>query len=109
VPHVEAVLQLRSDTRQAWDARSLAARLYLSAERAAELLADLCAIGIARLVDTQRASYRYDPATVELGALLDQLEQAYSTQLVAVARLIHSAEQRKAQHFADAFRFRKDD
>jgi hypothetical protein len=109
VPHVEAILQLRSRERQVWDAPSLAARLYVRAGRAAELLADLCAIGVTRLADAPRASYRYDPATSELAALLDQLERVYSSQLVTVTRLIHSAEERKARNFADAFRFRKED
>jgi hypothetical protein len=108
VPHVEAILQLRGDPAQAWDAQSLAPRLYVRAARAAEVLADLHEIGAARLVDGQHPAYLYQPVSSELAALLDQLEQAYSTQLVAVTRLIHSAEERKAQNFADAFRFRKD-
>jgi hypothetical protein len=108
VPHVEAILQLRGDTTHAWDAQSLAPRLYVRAARAAEVLADLHEIGVARLVNGERPTYLYEPVTSELAALLDQLEQAYSTQLVAVTRLIHSAEERKAQNFADAFRFRKD-
>lgn len=108
IPHVEAILQLRGDRAHAWDAQSLAPRLYVRAARAAEVLADLCDIGIARLIDSERRAYRYEPVSSELTALLDQLEQAYATQLVAVTRLIHSAEERKAQNFADAFRFRKD-
>lgn len=108
VPHVEAILQLRGDAAQEWDAQILAPRLYLRAGRAAEVLADLCAIGIVKLIDPDRPAYCYEPLTAELAALLDQLEQAYSTQLVATTRLIHSAEERKAQNFADAFRFRKE-
>lgn len=108
VPHVEAILQVRSDSTHAWDAQSLAPRLYVRAARAAEVLGDLCEMGVARRIDSAAPAYRYEPITSELIALLDQLEQAYSTQLVAVTRLIHSAEERKAQNFADAFRFRKD-
>ena len=108
VPHVEAILQLRHDAVHAWDPQSLAARLYVRGGRAAELLADLCDIGVARLLAADPPSYLYEPATPELAALLDQLEYAYGAQLVAVTRLIHSAEERKALNFADAFRLGKD-
>jgi len=107
VPHVEAILQLRGST-QAWDAQELAVRLYVRAGTAASVLADLCAIGIARLSEEQPVGYRYLPRTPELATLVDQLEYAYAHNLVEVTRLIHSVEDDKALDFADAFRFRKE-
>jgi hypothetical protein len=108
VPHVEAILQLRRAAGQTWNPQTLAARLYVRASRAAELLSDLCEIGVARLLESDAPSYLYEPATPELAMLLDELEYAYGAQLVAVTRLIHSAEERKALNFAAAFRLRKD-
>lgn len=108
VPHVEAILQLRRAAGQAWNPQTLAARLYVRASRATELLSDLCEIGVARLLEADTPCYLYEPATPELARLLDQLEYAYGAQLVAVTHLIHSAEERKALNFAAAFRLRKD-
>jgi len=107
VPHVEAILQLRGSA-QPLDASRLAERLYVRGSTAAVLLADLCAIGIARLIEAQPPSYRYLPRTSELAALVDQLEHVYAQHLVEVTRLIHSVEDHKALHFAHAFRFRKE-
>lgn len=108
VPHVEAILQLRHGSEQPLDAGNLAARLYLRAANAAEVLADLSAMGVTERVGDDPPSYRYHPASTELSELLDQLDVAYTTQLVAVTRLIHSMEQRKALDFSNAFRWRRD-
>ena len=108
VPHVEAILQLRQGAPEAWDAERLGARIYVPTSRARNLLADLLAIGIIKAQAGNEETYRYSPATSELAMMLDQLTKAYSEQLVAVTQLIHTAEERKAQDFAAAFRFRKD-
>ncbi|HEY2395768.1 MAG TPA: hypothetical protein VGH81_07315 [Rudaea sp.] len=106
VPHVEAILQLRGGAAELWEAQHLAARLYVGVNVAARLLSDLCAMGVAKVVEPK--SYLYSPATPELAALLDDLEKAYARNLVAVTHLIHTAEERKAHNFAAAFRFRKE-
>ena len=108
VPHVEAILQLRQTAPAGWNAEHLGARIYVSASRAHDLLADLMAVGIVRAQAENPNSYNYDPGTPELSALLDQLAKSYSEQLVSVTRLIHSADERNARKFAAAFRFRKD-
>jgi len=107
VPHVEAILQLRRGAAQEWDAERLGARIYVSVTRAADILADLLAIGIVD-VRPENTTYRYSPRTSELRMLLDELETIYSEQLVVVTKLIHTAEERKPQEFAAAFRFRKE-
>jgi hypothetical protein len=108
VPHVEAILRLRQEMSNPWDAERLGARIYVPTSRARDLLADLLAIGVIRAQAGNEDTYGYSPATPELAVLLDQLAKAYSEQLVSVTRLIHTAEERKAQGFAAAFRFRKD-
>jgi hypothetical protein len=108
VPHVEAILQLRQGTSNGWDAERLCRRIYVPAARARDLLADLLAIGVIKARTEGESAYDYSPATSELAALLDLLAKAYSEHLVAVTKLIHTAEERKAQEFAAAFRFRKD-
>jgi len=107
VPYLEAILLLRTDPGAAWDAPTVARRLYLGEPQAAELLQALAASGIAQPSQSAE-SFHYQPATPELAAMLEQLARVYSTNLVGVTDLIHSRVDKRAQQFADAFRWRKD-
>lgn len=106
VPYLEAVLLLRAEPGEAWDAARLARRLYVPERRGAELLAQLRESGIAVAADGP-AAVRYGPEP-DLAALVDRVADAYASDLVGVSSLIHSRIDRRAQQFADAFRFRKD-
>jgi hypothetical protein len=106
VPYLEALLLLRAQPAQSWDAGQLARRLYVPDRTGAELLQLLRDSGIAQPA-SEDDTLRYAPSA-ELAALLDRVAQAYATELVAVTGLIHSRIDRRAQRFADAFRFRKD-
>ena len=106
VPYLEAVLLLRAEPATAWGVAELAPRLYVPERTATELLQLLTSSGIAAAVGETRTA-RYAPAP-ELRDLLEELAQSYSTDLVAITDLIHSRIDRRAQRFADAFRFRKD-
>lgn len=103
VPYLEAVLLLRAEPR-AWRVQQLAQRLYVGERTAAELLAQLREGGVAEEAD---GGVRYAPAPA-LRELLDQVAHAYAADLVTVTGLIHSRIDRRAQQFADAFRFRKE-
>lgn len=105
VPYLEAVLLLRAEPVKDWDAAELARRLYVPERTAADLLDQLRASGMAQ--GAAGPAVRYAP-TAELAALIDQVAQAYASNLVGVTDLIHSRIDRRAQQFADAFRFRKD-
>lgn len=104
VPYLEAILLLRSEPDKAWDAAQLARRLYVPEKTGTELLSQLRDSGIAGV---QGGSVRYAP-TAELTEVLDRVAAAYAADLVAVTDLIHSRIDRRAQQFADAFRFRKE-
>jgi DNA-binding IclR family transcriptional regulator len=106
VPYLEAVLLLRAEPATAWGVAELARRLYVPERTATELLQLLTSSGIAAPVGDTRTA-RYAPAA-ELRGLLEELAQSYSTDLVAITDLIHSRIDRRAQRFADAFRFRKE-
>lgn len=103
VPYLEAVLLLRAEPDKDWDAAQLARRLYVPDRAGAELVEQLRASGIA----AGEGAVRYAPAA-PLAQLLDRVAHAYAANLVAVTDLIHSRIDRRAQQFADAFRFRKD-
>jgi hypothetical protein len=108
VPYLEAILLLRSEPGVAWDAKRVASRLYVAPAQASELLTALAASGIAAAASPEAHSFSYRPATGELAAMLEELAQVYAGKLVAVADLIHSRIDKRAQHFADAFRWRKE-
>lgn len=105
VPYLEAVLLLRADPRQSWTGPRLAQRLYVPERTAADLLVQLRDGAVAE-PDVDGA-VRFAPSP-ELASLLDRVADAYATHLMTVSDLIHSRMDRRAQQFADAFRFRKD-
>lgn len=107
VPYLEAVLLLRAEPDKEWDASQLARRLYVPERTGAELLELLRSSGVGAPLGASTSALRYAPAA-ELAELLDRLAQAYATNLVTVTDLVHSRIDRRAQQFADAFRFRKE-
>ena len=106
VPYLEAVLLMRAEPEDAWDAPRLARRLYVGERTAADLIGLLTAGGVAT-AEASSPGVRYAPQP-ELGALIERVAEAYATDLVAVTDLIHSRIDKRAQQFADAFRFRKE-
>lgn len=109
VPHLEALLLLRG-TPGPWSSAELAERLYLGEKLATGLLDDLCNSGMALATSSEQeaVAYRYQPASELLRATIDSLADFYARHLVEVTHLIHSKHDRKAQQFADAFKWRKD-
>lgn len=106
VPFLEALLLLRADPQQAWLPDTLARRLYIRERTAHELLDDLCMAGMA--ARAAPAGYSYRPDSAQLRDRIDRLAELYAARLVDVTNLIHSSLDRKAQQFADAFKWRKD-
>jgi len=106
VPHLEALLLLRADPSASWSSESMAARLYVDEPSAARLLADLKDNRLARWqADGQ---WCFDARDAEMVRIVDRLADVYARHVVEVAELIHSTSDRKAQRFADAFRWRKE-
>ncbi|GIZ53119.1 hypothetical protein [Noviherbaspirillum aridicola] len=106
VPYLEALLLLRAEPAQPWDAATLARRLYLGEKQAAGLLQQLHEAQL--LEPAEEGGYRYRPVSDDLDAMVGRVALAYSSRLVEITNLIHSATGKKAQHFADAFLWRKD-
>lgn len=104
VPYLEAMLLLRAEPGAPWDAPMLARRLYVTPTRAAELLKQLAE---AAFIHPGATGWQWRPEP-EAARRIDRLAAAYSDNLLGVTELIHSREDRRAQHFADAFRWRND-
>ena len=102
VPHLEALLLLRGDPVPRPIAQ-LASRLYIDVDTAKALVDDLATAGLASCTDE---GCRYAPG--DAASTVDAVAALYARHTVAIAELIHSTSDRKAQRFADAFRLRKE-
>ena len=72
VAELEGLLILRRDPQTKWSAQALAARLYVPASNAEELLRLLCKNGFAATVGSQPPIYSYRPESSELEANVDR-------------------------------------
>lgn len=107
VPYIESLVLLRREAGSNWNASQLARRIYVPEAQAAQLLEALGASGVAARVPGEEKAYRYAPSA-ELSAMLDRVATQYAGNLLAITDLIHSGLNRRANQFADAFRWRKD-
>lgn len=108
VPFLEAMLVHRAAAGNPVSARDVAKRLYLPESSCATLQESLRDAGIVSALEGVENSYRFAPASTELARMLDELAALYAKDLIGVTRIIHSSSGRKAQQFADAFKWRKD-
>jgi hypothetical protein len=108
VPYLEALLLLRNAPNQSWDSATVAQRLYISEKAAIELLTDLSAAGFIAVTEGEPPFYRYHPSCDELNQMIDRLAESYAKNLIEVTNIIHSKTGKRAQQFADAFKWRKD-
>lgn len=106
VPYIESLLLMRREAGATWNAARLAERIYVPEAQAAQLLQTLEASGLAARVPDAQDTYRFQPPPA-LEELLDRVALHYAVNLVAITDLIHSSLNRRANQFADAFRFRK--
>ena len=104
VHHLEALLLLRS-TGAAWTIGQLASRLYVPDTAAVKLAEDLQEGGLAvRLGE----NVQYLAKSDSIANVVDELAAVYGRQLIEITQLIHSANDKKARSFAEAFIMRKD-
>jgi hypothetical protein len=106
VPYLEALLLLRAESGRPWDSHRLAGRLYIGEGQALELLQAMQQAGVTTPRDD--GSFTYAPAREGLVALIDALAETYAQDLVGVTDLIHSRLDKRAQQFANAFRWKKE-
>jgi len=107
VPHLEALLLLWEQPQVDWTEEQIAARVYVSHERARSILAALLSNGLISLSPTAANHYRYNSAWDQNG-LMEKVATSYRQHLVHVAGLIHAkAASDAVKHFARAFEFKK--
>ena len=104
IAQLEALLLLRENPGESWDAAAAARRLYIGESEGHDALARLCAEG---LLTQSEAGFRYADVAAEKAQMVDRLAKAYATHLIPVTNIIHQKPNR-IREFADAFKFRKD-
>ena len=108
VAQLEVLLLLRGARERQWTAEDVGKALYTTPEMVAAQLEELRARGLLTAAGDGAARYQYWPASPELDARTERLEQTYRERRVAVITAIYSQPLDKVRTFADAFRLRKD-
>lgn len=106
VPHMEALLILRSVRPRPMSFEDVAAKLYIPPETALTVLQDLARKNLTQTSNDGR-SFAYDSTDRDL--LIAEVELTYRRELVRVANLIHSKASNAVRDFARAFRITKDE
>jgi predicted ArsR family transcriptional regulator len=108
VAQLEVLLLLRGDRQRQWTAEEVGKALYTTPEMVTGQLEELRARGLVTTSGGSEVRYVYRPASADLEARADRLEQTYRERRVAVITAIYSQPLDKVRTFADAFRLRKD-
>ena len=106
VPYLEALLMFRANAQRPLSVRELSSRLYMPEKAAFDLVLQRREAGVVQ-AEAGTDLHRYAPAP-ELAEMLDLLATFYSKNLIGVTEVIHARTGRRAQQFADAFKFTKD-
>jgi hypothetical protein len=103
---LEVLLYLREYVARELHPGEIINRLAITSEMAAAILADLVRRGFAVKLG---AKFRYQPASEEIGRMIDLLAETYRDRRLAVTTEIYSRPLDKVKTFADAFRIRKEE
>ena len=107
VPHMEALLILRSVRPKALSFEDVAAKLYIPPETALSVLQDLARRNLTQTSNDGR-SFAYE-AVGDRDRFIEEVELTYRRELVRIANLIHSKASSAVRDFARAFRISKDE
>lgn len=105
---LEILLLLASKPEQAWSVDAVYDVIRSSHSSAAERLDELRLQGLLSVSDEKKSSYRYQPQTPESAAAIETLARLYKERRVKIVEMIYSQPTDPLQHFADAFKFKKD-
>lgn len=109
VPHLEALLLLFQNPATVWSVEDLAARIYVDGQQAFAVLEDLTRRKLLTRIEPSPPKYQFVAQSTAQTELLHKVAQAYRTQLVQVARFIHSKPSASVRDFARAFRLKDRD
>ena len=105
---LEILLLLASQPERAWSVDAVYDVIRSSRSSATERLDELRLQGLLSVSDEKKGLYRYQPQTPESAAAIGTLAQLYKERRVKIVELIYSQPTDPLQHFAEAFKFKKD-
>ena len=108
VPHLEAVILLWNSRPVGWSADELASRLYVPAEKTAELLQDLVRQQLVQQIPGTPTRYSYFARNDEQNEWMIRVDAAYRREIVRISTMLHSKTSASVREFARAFRFKKE-
>lgn len=109
VPHLESLLLFWQSQRASWGEADIAARVYVSVERARTIISDLSRYGFITAVEGQPGRHVYDPAWDD-SRMMERLAELYRKHVVLVASFIHEKVAPGAvRDFARAFQLKDGD
>jgi hypothetical protein len=109
VPHLETLLLLREQPEVSWSDGAVAARVYVSRERARDILRDLSRNGLISPARHASELYSYSEDWDELN-LMEKVAETYRHHLIGLSRIIHEkAGSAAVQDFARAFQFKREE
>lgn len=103
---LELLLHLKRHADRAWSSKELVAGLRGSELIVTQSCSALIKAGLVTIDD--QGCMRYQPASADLEALVDETELLYARSPDAVRRMIVTGTHTGLSAFADAFRLRKD-
>jgi protein tyrosine phosphatase (PTP) superfamily phosphohydrolase (DUF442 family) len=109
IAQLEALLLLSGHAHVAWTAENVARRLYISEQDTVGLMERMKEQGFVAVVPGEPVTYRYDPQSAELDAMVKRVVESYVRHLVPVTNLVHEKARARVRQFADAFKFRKEE
>jgi hypothetical protein len=107
VPQLETLLMMREERDRRWLVADVASRNYIAEHRAADTLNSLQRRGLVTS-DESPPRFRFDPATDEVRALIDDLARCYQKNLSRITEFIHAKPSASIKEFARAFDLKKD-
>jgi len=106
VPQLETLLMMSDAPNRAWQLKEIAARNYVTEQRAELVLQALQRRG---LVSADEAhGFRFAPANPQLRELVREVSSVYQANLSRIATFIHSKPSSSVKEFARAFDLKKD-
>jgi len=105
---LEILLLLASQPGRAWSVDAVYDVIRSSRSSAAERLGELQLQGLLSVSAGKEPTYRFQPQAPEIAAAVEALAQFYKERRVKIVELIYSQPTDPLQHFADAFKFKKD-
>lgn len=107
VPQLETLLMMHEKPDRDWSIADVASRNYITELRATDTLHALLRRRLV-VADESTRTFRFNPASEDIRALVAELAIYYQRMLSAVTELIHAKPSASIKEFARAFDLKKD-